>query len=205
MGAAVQSSNLRCRRQDCSCSPHLQTAALARKIRHQLILAANFLLKNLALFHSKDRQCLSDCKLPSARNVFIEGPMEGRVWGFFPLVNTEIRGLFHFKCMCKFSRAQREARAGMGLYLWAVSLGKSAKCFPPNVFYTHNYCMAGLYQIPITSDVWHNLLKPIHNSWAHGGGWGGACCGERWAGAPPRRLGAAAAPARGLSWAASAI
>lgn len=27
----------------------------------------------------------------------------------------------------------------------------------------------GLYQIPITSDVWHNLLKPLHNSGTHFG------------------------------------
>lgn len=102
MGAAVHSPNMQRRRWDCSCNPHLQTAAPARKIRHPLIPAANFLLKNLALFHISDQQSLSDCKLPGARNILIEGPVEGRFGAFFfPLVNTvEIQGLFHFKCMC---------------------------------------------------------------------------------------------------------
>lgn len=50
--------------------------------------------------------------------------------------------------------------------------------FPPNVFYTHNYCRVGLYQAPTTSDVWHHLLKPMHNSRAHLGE--GAVGGRLW-------------------------
>lgn len=81
--AAIHHPHLPCRRQDCSCGPHLQTAAPAGKIRHQSILAANFLFKNLTLFHIKDWQFMSACKPPGARNVFIEGLMEGRVCSFF--------------------------------------------------------------------------------------------------------------------------